>query len=85
MTFTPSRNSAKILGDAFELRGGFMGVHHKEGYSATVEGFFIVGGNRVRVAKSNGERFVLADPCEAPPGTEGELLVIVDGNEARGR
>ncbi len=59
-----------------------MGTYHPGGgYSATVEGFFVVGEQRVRVAKSNGSRIVLAEQCEVPPGTEGELLVIVDGAE----
>jgi hypothetical protein len=62
-----------------------MGVHHKDGYSATVEGFFVVGEQRVRVAKSNGSRIVLAEQCEVPPGTEGELLVIVDGSKSSRR
>jgi hypothetical protein len=55
------------------------------GYSAHVEGFFVVGSNRFRVAKSNGERFCLAEPCELPPGTEGDLVVIVDGSASSRR
>lgn len=58
-----------------------MGTYHKDGYSAHVEGFFVVRDRRLRVAKSNGSRFVLVEPCELPSGTEGELLVIVDGNK----
>ena len=55
------------------------------GYSAHVEGFFVVGSNRFRVAKSSGERFCLAEPCELPPGTEGDLVVIVDGSASSRR
>ena len=58
-----------------------MGTHHKDGYSADVEGFLVVDGQRTRLAKTNGSEFVLAEPCELTPGTEGELLVIVDGNK----
>ncbi len=56
-----------------------MGIHHKDGYSASVEGFFVVGEARFRLAKTNGCSFVLAEFCELPPGSSGELLVIVDG------
>jgi hypothetical protein len=57
-----------------------MGIHHKDGYSAHIEGFLVVGNERFRVAKSNGCTFALADTCELPPNTEVELLVVVDGN-----
>jgi hypothetical protein len=58
-----------------------MGVHHEDGYSASVEGYFVVGGRRIRLAKTNGCTFVLAEPCELAPGTAGELVVIVDGEK----
>ncbi|HZZ27009.1 MAG TPA: hypothetical protein VFE46_03300 [Pirellulales bacterium] len=59
-----------------------MGIYHKDGYSAEVEGFFVVTKElRFRLAKSNGCTFVLAESCELPPGTEGDLLVIVDGKK----
>jgi len=57
-----------------------MGIHHRDGYSASVEGFFVVEQTRYRLAKTNHSAFVLAEPCELAPGTEGELLVIIDGN-----
>lgn len=56
-----------------------MGTYHEYGYSADVEGFFVIRGERVRLAKTNGRTFVLAEPCELPPGAEGDLLTIVDG------
>ena len=57
-----------------------MGIHHENGYSAEVEGFFVTAAHeRIRLAKTNGSTFVLAQPCELPPGTTGELLIIVDG------
>ena len=56
-----------------------MGIQHEHGYSADVEGFLVIRGERVRLAKSNDRAFVLAETCELPPGTVGELLVIVDG------
>lgn len=60
-----------------------MGVYHENGYSADVEGFLVVrGGPRVRLAKTNGATFTLAEPCELSPGTLGELVVIVDGKKS---
>jgi hypothetical protein len=56
-----------------------MGIHHENGYSSEVEGFFVVNGDRIRVAKSNECAFVVVEPRELPPGIEGDLLVIVDG------
>jgi hypothetical protein len=59
-----------------------MGVHHEDGYSASVEGYFVIGERRIRLAKTNGGTFVLAEPLEElGPGTAGELVVIVDGEE----
>jgi hypothetical protein len=57
-----------------------MGVHHKDGYSADVEGFLVVGDARFRLAKTNDRAFTLAEPCELPPGASGEILIIVDGD-----
>ncbi len=56
-----------------------MGTHHKDGYSAEVQGFFVVGQDHLRLAKTNGRAFVLAESRRLLAGTEGDLLVIVDG------
>ncbi len=56
-----------------------MGVHHYDGYSANVSGFFVVERDRIRLAKTNGSTFVLAESRELSAGAEGDLLVIVDG------
>ena len=56
-----------------------MGTQRENGYSADVEGFFVVNGNRIRLAKTNGSTFCLAESCELPPGSEGDLLIIIDG------
>lgn len=59
-----------------------MGIHREDGgYSANVEGFFVLRGERIRLAKTNGVTFVLAQPCEFPPGTQGDLVVFVDGKK----
>jgi hypothetical protein len=57
-----------------------MGLNRENGYSASVEGFLVVEGTRFRLAKTNGVNFVLVESCELAPGTDGELLIIVDGN-----
>lgn len=62
-----------------------MGIHHADGYSADVEGFFVVDKIRIRLAKTNGCTFVLAEHCTLPPGMEGDLLVIVDGKSSSRR
>jgi hypothetical protein len=58
-----------------------MGFYREYGYSAEVEGFFVVDGERIRLAKTNGATFVLVEPRAIAPGTSGELLIIVDGQK----
>jgi hypothetical protein len=62
-----------------------MGIRYKQGYSADVEGFFVFENTRIRLAKTNGQTFVVAEPCELSPGTEGDLVIIVDGEESSRR
>jgi hypothetical protein len=50
-------------------------------YSATVSAYFATpDGDRLTVAKTNHRYFYLADPINLPPGTRGDLVVIVDGD-----
>ena len=58
-----------------------MGIHRENGYSASVEGFLIVGTVRYRLAKTNTATLLLIDACELAPQTQAELLIIVDGVE----
>ena len=60
-----------------------MGFHRQDGYSASVSGFLLVGSQRIRLAKTNGCTFVVAESCELAPGTFGELLITVDGQSDR--
>ncbi len=55
-----------------------MGVRRDNGYSASVAAFLNVGGQRVDVAKINGDYLTLADGCELAPETEAQLNVVVD-------
>ena len=57
-----------------------MGTQYRPGYSATVEGFLVVGDERFRLGKTNDRTLTLADPCELAPGTIAEILIIVDGD-----
>jgi hypothetical protein len=62
-----------------------MGIQRENGYSASVEAFLAVGDLLIRVARTSRDFLTLSQPCEFPPGTEGELVVSVDGHrEARG-
>ena len=56
-----------------------MGIKRENGYSASIEGFLVVGGTHYRLAKTNGACLVLVEECELAPATEGHLLIIVDG------
>ncbi len=63
-----------------------MGIHRENGYSATIEAFFAISSTEhIRVAKTNGRTFVVAEPCELLPGTIGDLIVIVDGRQTSKR
>jgi hypothetical protein len=57
-----------------------MGIQRENGYSASVEAFLIVADQHIRLAKTGPEKIVLVEPCELPPGTTGELEIIVDGH-----
>jgi len=60
-----------------------MGFYREDGYSASVSGFLVVGSHEIRLAKTNGCTFVVAESCELPAGTVGELLITVDGQSDR--
>ncbi len=57
-----------------------MGIQRENGYSATVEAFLVVGDHHIRLAKTGPDEITFVEPCELPPGTEGELVIIVDGH-----
>jgi len=57
-----------------------MGVQRENGYSASVEAFLDVAGQHIRLAKTGPDEITFVEPCELPLGTEGELVIIVDGD-----
>lgn len=57
-----------------------MGIQRENGYSATVQAFLSVGDLVIRLAKTGRTTLTFAESCELPPGTEGELVVYVDGH-----
>jgi hypothetical protein len=59
-----------------------MGIHRKNGYSASVSAILVVKGNRFAVAKTSDVKLVVGEPCELPPGCEAELVVTVDGRRS---
>ena len=56
-----------------------MGIQRENGYSASVEAYLAVGERRLSVAKTGRDSVVLVEACELSPGTECELVTIVDG------
>ena len=58
-----------------------MGTFHKDGYSATVEAFLVIGDQRLKVAKVSRDTLTFSQPCELPPGAEGTLSIKIDGDE----
>jgi hypothetical protein len=59
-----------------------MGTFHKDGYSASLEIFFVHAGQRFKIAKTSRDTLTFAEPCELPPGIEGTLSITVDGCES---
>jgi hypothetical protein len=57
-----------------------MGIQRENGYSASVEAFLVLGEQHISVAKTGRDTVTLVEPCDLPPGTEGELVMIVDGH-----
>jgi hypothetical protein len=57
-----------------------MGIQHSDGYSASVEAHLVVGGQQFSVSKVGRDSFTLAESCDLPLGTEGELVIIIDGH-----
>ena len=61
-----------------------MGKHWTDGgYSSDVELSLQVGERTLRIAQIGPNRFILRDECEFPPGTEGTIVIKVDGDERK--
>lgn len=58
-----------------------MGRYHDDGYSAEVAAYFVVSDQKLRLAKTNGRTFVFSAGCNLAPGTSGQLVVTLDGQE----
>ena len=59
-----------------------MGQHWGDGgYSAEVEVYLKVDDKKLRIARIGPSSFCLREPCEYPPGTEGTIVIKVDGRE----
>lgn len=56
-----------------------MGTFHNDGYSASIEAFLIIDGQKFKIAKTSRDTLTFAQPCELPPGSEGTLSITVDG------
>jgi hypothetical protein len=60
-----------------------MGIQWKDGYSAQVEIYLVVGDQKLDVAQVGPGWFILQEPNALPPETEAELVITVDGRETR--
>jgi len=61
-----------------------MGIHWNDGgYSTDVELYLRVANRNLRIAKIGPDSFVLREECELPPGTEGTIVIKVDGDERK--
>jgi len=58
-----------------------MGIRWKDGYSAQVEIYLLVGEDKLPVAQVGPGWFILQEPCAIVPETEAELVIVVDGEE----
>ncbi|MDX1961549.1 MAG: hypothetical protein SFX18_00260 [Pirellulales bacterium] len=55
-----------------------MGIQRENGYSAQVSAYFKTNGCQISIAKTSHKDFFVAEECEFPPGTIGNLVVTVD-------
>jgi hypothetical protein len=60
-----------------------MGQRWLDGYSADVEVYLLIAGERVDVAQIGHGKLILRTPREFPPGTRATLVFTVDGQEER--
>jgi hypothetical protein len=59
-----------------------MDNQRQNAYSAMVRAYLRVGSDTFGVAKINGKQLTLAEPCELSPGSQGQLVVIVDDHQS---
>jgi hypothetical protein len=60
-----------------------MGQRWLEGYSAQIELYLLLDGQRLEVEQVAGGFFVLRDSHAIPPGTKATLVIKIDGREER--
>ena len=58
-----------------------MGQRWLDGYSAHVEIYLEVGGERFDIAQIGDGSFILRDAGQIPIGTRGRLVIKIDGHE----
>jgi hypothetical protein len=62
-----------------------MGTHWNDGYSAQVDMYLVIDGDRVGVAQVGPGWFILEDDRAIPPETDAELVIAIDGRETKRR
>ena len=60
-----------------------MGQLWLDGYSAEVELYLLVDGQRYEIAQVSNGAFILRDARTIPPNTKATLVIKIDGHEER--
>ena len=60
-----------------------MGIKWPDGYSASVDVFLELDGQRYCVERLSDGNFDLRDDCECAPGTLANLVIVIDGDERK--
>jgi hypothetical protein len=58
-----------------------MPITEQQGYSAKVDIRLHVNGLSLDVAQVSHRFLILREPCEVQPGTDGKIVVTIDGHE----
>lgn len=53
------------------------------GYSSEVDAYVLLGDKKLQIAQIGPKSFILRDHCDISPGTEGTIVISVDGRERK--
>jgi hypothetical protein len=65
------------------MDGSFMGQRWLDGYSAEVELYLLIDGERIDIAQIADGSIILRDPYVIQSGTSATLVIKIDGHEER--
>ena len=58
-----------------------MALHWPDGYSAQIDAYLLVNGERYAVAQVVGGALILRQPQQIAAGTPARLVIAIDGHE----